>query len=68
MTLTETDLDEIGKIVDEKIGTHPKLDKIIETLDGIVGQLNALHEEKDILSQKVTDHEDRITALEGNHN
>lgn len=67
MTLTEPDINEIGRIVEEKIeekfNSSPKINKIIKTLDIIVGQLNAMQEEKDVLTHQVSDHEDRITSL-----
>lgn len=68
MTLTIKDLDEIEKIVDEKLEERtsnlPTKDEFFGKMDEVVGELKAIREEQPLQSHKLSDHEDRITTLE----
>lgn len=77
--LTQQDLDEIERIVDEvveeKLGEKtrflPTRDEFYEKMDEVMGELKAIREEQTVFSAKVADqsdqledHEVRITKLE----
>jgi len=71
MTLTIKDLDEIGKVVDEKIEEKTKFlptkDEFYEQTDKIMSELKIVREEVAIqsdLNRKVNDHDDRIEKIE----
>ena len=71
MTLTQTDLDEIETIVDEKIGEKtknlPTKDEFYEQTVKILKKLDNLEESMDIVSERQSKHGDRIEALEKIH-
>ncbi len=66
--LTNSDLDEIEKIVDEKIGQKtsllPTKDEFFGKMDEVMGELKAIREEHTVSSNRLDDHEVRITNLE----
>jgi hypothetical protein len=68
MTLTQTDLNEIEKVVDEKIETRtrnlPTKDEFFGKMDEVMGELKAIREDRTIASHQLANHEDRITTLE----
>lgn len=68
MTLTIKDLDEIEKIVDEKIEENtknlPTKDEFFTKMDEIMGELKIIRESTDILTHRVSKHEDKITKIE----
>ena len=68
MTLTEKDLDEIEKIVDEKIEERvknlPTKDEFFTKMDEIMGELKTIRESTDIITQRVSSHEERIARIE----
>ncbi len=68
MTLTVKDLDEIEKIVDEKIEERtknlPTKDEFFTKMDELMGELKTIRESTDILTHRASDHEDRITKVE----
>ncbi|KKU12296.1 MAG: hypothetical protein UX19_C0002G0003 [Candidatus Woesebacteria bacterium GW2011_GWA1_45_8] len=68
MTLTQRDLDEIEKIVDEKVEVRtsnlPTKDEFFSKMDDVMGELKAIREEHTVQSHRVSNHEDRITTLE----
>jgi len=70
MTLTQTDLNQIEKIVEETIGEKtknlPTKDEFFTKMDEVVGELKTAREEQTIITHKLSDHEDRITVLEDN--
>lgn len=67
--LTVRDLDEIGKVVDEKIEERtrnlPTRDELFEKMDKTMGELKDLREEHTMLSGRVYDnHQPRIEKIE----
>lgn len=68
ITLTIKDLDEIEKIVDEKIEEKtknlPTKNDFITKMDEIMGELKVIRENTDVLPHQVSDHEQRITKIE----
>lgn len=68
MTLTQVDLDEIEKIVDEKIETRtrnlPTKDEFYGKMDEVIGELKAIREGDAVQSHQLSNHEDRISNLE----
>jgi predicted nuclease with TOPRIM domain len=68
MTLTQRDLDEIEKIVDDTVNENtrnlPSKDEFFEKMDEVVGEVKAMREEYSVVTKQVSDHEDRITKVE----
>ena len=68
MALTVKDLDEIEKIVDEKIKERtknlPTKDEFFTKMDKMMGELKTIRESTDILTHRFSDHGDRITKIE----
>jgi len=68
MTLTIKDLDEIEKIVDEKIEDRtknlPSKDDFFTKMDEVMGELKAIRENTTVLSHQVSEHDDRIVKIE----
>lgn len=69
MALTIKDLDEIEKIVDQKIEEKtenlPTKDDFFTKMDEIMGELKTIiRESAEILTHQVSNHEDRITKIE----
>lgn len=69
--MTQVDLDEIEKIVDEKVGEKtkylPTKEEYFATEDKIMGELKSIREEVTImadLQRQVHDHEDRTERVE----
>lgn len=73
--LTQTDLDQIEKIVEEKVEIKtsqlPTKDEFYGKMDEVMGELKAIREEQTVFSAKVSNHGDqledqeiRITKLE----
>jgi soluble cytochrome b562 len=69
MTLTQRDLDEIEKIVDErvddKISHLPTKEDFYQKMDELIGELKGMREDFAVISGKVyDDHEPRIVKIE----
>ena len=66
--LTAQDLDEIEKVVDEKIDEKtrnlPTKDEFFGKMDEVMGQLKAIREEQPLQSHRLSNHEDRISVIE----
>lgn len=66
--LTQKDLDEIEKIVDDKLGENLKLlpskDEFFEEMDKVMKELETIRDEQTIIGHQVSNHENRITSLE----
>ena len=69
--LTQKDLEDIEKVVDEKIESRtsnlPTKDEFYTKMDEVVGELKTIREEQAVLSglnTKVNDHDERIFKLE----
>jgi len=69
--LAQTDLDEIEKIVDEKISEKtrnlPTKDEFFEETLKVLKKLDNLQEAMDIVSARQSTHSDQIEALEKIH-
>jgi len=69
--LTQQDLDEIEKLIDEKIGKRlgllPTKDEFFKAMDQISAELKDMRETYELASPKISDHETRITDLENIH-
>lgn len=77
MTLTPNDLTALADLIkvtidesldeklDEKLSHLPNKDVFYEQTDKILKRLDDLEEEKDLLSNRVSVHEDRLEKLEG---
>jgi len=71
MTLTIKDLDEIEKIVDERIEKQvsnlPTKDEFFGKMDELMGELRDMREEHSMLSERVYNNiEPRVTKIEKN--
>jgi len=68
MTLTQQDLNEIEKIVDEKVESRtsnlPTKDEFFGKMDEVMGELKTIREEQTVQSHQLSNHEDRIATLE----
>jgi len=68
MTLTVKDLDEIEKIVVERIEENtrnlPTKDEFFTKMDEVAGELKTIIESASILTHRISKHEDRITKIE----
>lgn len=68
MTLTMKDLDEIEKIVDEKVEEKtrnlPTKDDFFSKMEEVMGELRTIRENTVVLSSQVSRHDNRITSLE----
>jgi len=68
MALTVKDLEEIEKIVDEKIKERtsnlPTKDEFFTRMDQLMGELKTIRESATILTGRSSDHEDRISRVE----
>lgn len=68
MTLTEHDLDEIEKIVDEKITARtrnlPTKDDFSTQMSEVVGELKAIRENQEAATGRRRDLEDRVETIE----
>ena len=70
--LTQKDLNQVEEIVDrkldekfdEKFGLLPTKDEFFGKMDEVMGELKTIREEVEVVSGRVSDHEDRITTLE----
>jgi polyhydroxyalkanoate synthesis regulator phasin len=74
--LTNIDLNKIGGIIDEKLEQQKEeidakfaqqRSELLDKLDRILKEVVASRQEETVLSHRVSDHEDRITALESTH-
>lgn len=69
--LTQKDLEEIKKIVDESLEEKTKLlptkDEFFTKMDEVMGELSTIRDEQTILGHQVSDHEERLTSLEEIH-
>jgi len=66
--LTQRDIDQIEKstkqVVKEEIKHLPSKDEFFGKMDEMMGELKAMREEDEVQAAKLSDHEDRISALE----
>lgn len=66
--LTIKDLDEIEKVVDEKIKERtsnlPTKDDFFTKMDELMGELKSIRENIGVLTNQVSGHEDRIDKIE----
>ncbi len=66
--ITEKDLDLIENRLSDKFATKEELQimksGLFSKLDSILKEILAMRQEMTIITHKVTDHEERITALE----
>lgn len=71
MTLTQRDLDEIEKIIEEKLDNKikfiPSKKEFFSAMDKIMGELQEIRDELTITGNQTTDHETRVSALEELH-
>ena len=71
MTLTQKDLDEIEKLIDQKLKLRlkhlPTKDEFYKAMDQIMGELKTMRETYEIMVPKVANHEIRIEKLEDLH-
>lgn len=69
--LTQRDLDEIEKLIDEKLDEKikhlPNKDEFYKAMDQIMSELKKMRETYDLAAPKISEHEDRIIALEDIH-
>jgi len=65
--LTQRDLDEIEKLIDEKIKHLPNKDEFYKAMDQIMGELKTMRETYELSVPKISEHEDRIIDLENLH-
>lgn len=56
--------DEVREIVKEQVGALPTKEEFANKMDELMGEVKAEREENDIISGKVSDHEERIGNLE----
>jgi len=60
------DVDEkLGELKENIIGTDNKLDRVLIQLDSIAGQFKKFDEEREMMSDKITEHPDQIEELQG---
>ena len=66
--LTQKDLKEIEKVVEEKLEEKlrslPTKDEFFSKMDELMGELSAIRDEQTIIGHQVSDHEERLSALE----
>ena len=71
MSLTQKDLDEIEKLLDEKLDEKfnllPTKDEFFTQMSQIMGELKGIREEQAVISGKQSEQGDRITKLEPQH-
>lgn len=69
--LTQKDLDEIEKLIDErldeKIKHLPNKDEFYKAMSEIMGELKKMRETYELAEPKISGHETRITSLEDLH-
>jgi len=70
--LTQKDIDIIEEIIDEKLdnrfkeayGLLPSKNEFFDQMSQIMGELKAIRDSQDIITGRVSNHEDRLTTLE----
>jgi len=69
--LTQEDLEEIEKVIEEKLEEKirllPTKDEFFSKMDELMGELSAIRDEQTIISHQVSDHEERLSGLEEIH-
>jgi predicted nuclease with TOPRIM domain len=69
--LTQKDLEEIEKVVEEKLEEKlwllPTKDEFFSKMDELMGELSAIRDEQTIIGHQVSDHEERLSVLEESH-
>lgn len=69
--LTPKDLEEIEKVIEEKLEEKirllPTKDEFFSKMDELMGELSAIRDEQTIISHQVSDQEERLSALEEIH-
>ena len=68
MALTQTDLDEIEKLLDgkldEKLNLLPTKDEFFSQMSRVMGELKGIREDQAVISGKQSEYGDRLTKLE----
>lgn len=72
MVLTQKDFDEIEQLLDDKLEEKfeqrfkhlPTKEEFFSKMDEVVGELKAIREEHPAITNKLSNHEDRIAKLE----
>lgn len=70
MTLTEKDIDEIERVIDERVNApeiNRKLDKILAMLADFAGRLKGVEDEQTIQYKQNSEYGARVEALERIH-
>lgn len=72
MTLTQKDVDEIERIVDEKLedkfpNLSQKIDKLITMVSNFVGRVDGLETEQTVQSKQLSELNDKVIKLEDLH-
>lgn len=69
--LTQKDLDEIEKLIDEKLDEKIKLlpskDEFFTEMSKLMGELKAIREERETQADVLSNHGDRLEKLENLH-
>jgi predicted nuclease with TOPRIM domain len=69
--LTQKDLEEIEKVIEEKLEEKlrllPTKDEFFSKMDELMGELSTIRDEQTIIGHQVSDHEERLSALEEIH-
>jgi len=69
--LTQKDLEEIEKVIEEKLEEKirllPTKDEFFSKMDELMGELSAIRDEQTIIGHQVSDQEERLSALEEIH-
>lgn len=65
MAITKIDLEELEERLNEKMRLLPTRDEFLKIMDEVMGKPEAIQNEQTIMGHQVTNHEDRITLLEG---
>lgn len=64
-SLIEVTIEEKDLVTKEDLGHLPSKDEFYEQTERILKRLDDLEEEKDLLSNRVSDQEDRLEKIEG---
>jgi len=69
--LTQKDLEEIKKVIEEKLEEKirllPTKEEFFSKMDELMGELSAIRDEQTIIGHQVSDQEERLSALEEIH-
>jgi len=65
--LSQKDLEEIEKVIEEKLRLLPTKDEFSSKMDELMGELSTIRDEQTIIGHQVSDHEERLNTLEEIH-